>query len=141
MINAQCPFLIFNYKSGAFRWHFSERQHFSEGHQKECKRIIRKVCKFLGDELDTLVMVAEGRILAKMLVLMRNSSHPPHKTLQGQRNTLSSRLLLSCCRKEHFYRSFLPAASNCTTQHPNLTFYPCIIVHLCIISTGQNGNY
>ena len=74
-------------------------------------KIIRKARSVLGAKVDAVETVVERRMMTKMSVIMKNASHPLHKTLKAQMSTKNSRLLHSCYREEYFRRSFLSAAS------------------------------
>jgi len=74
-------------------------------------KLIRRAGSILGEELDPLLVVAERRMLSKLLSILDNPSHPLHCVLAAQRSTFSQRLRQS-------RRSFLPVAIQHST-HPS----------------------
>ncbi|XP_036422632.1 uncharacterized protein LOC118805727 [Colossoma macropomum] len=73
-------------------------------------KLIRKAGSVVGVKLDSLEVVAEQRMLNKLLAILDNTSHPLHATLDKQRSTFRGRLLQLRCVKERRVRSFLRTA-------------------------------
>ncbi|KAI3354884.1 hypothetical protein L3Q82_004552 [Scortum barcoo] len=60
--------------------------------------------------LDSVEVVGNGRMMAKLSSLLNNTSHPLQDTLTALGSSFSERLLHPRCVKERYRRSFLPAA-------------------------------
>ena len=60
----------------------------------------RRQGPFLALSFPTLEEVAEDRMLAKLLAIMDNASHPLHKTLDKLKSSFSNRLIQFHCLKE-----------------------------------------
>ena len=73
-------------------------------------RLVRKASSVVGVELDSLAVVSERRIRAKLHAIMSNTSHPIHAELIGSASTFSSRLRLPRCNTERHRTSFIPTA-------------------------------
>jgi len=71
-------------------------------------KLIKKAESVVGSKLVTLEEVVEERMLAKLLVIMDNPSHPLHKTLDKLKSSFSNRLIQPRCSKERYRKSFLP---------------------------------
>lgn len=67
----------------------------SEKDSNRCDRLIRWAGSLVGIKLDSLVIIAEKRMLDKLLVIMDVASHPLHTVISNLRSLLSGRLLLS----------------------------------------------
>ncbi|XP_059209473.1 immunoglobulin lambda-like polypeptide 1 [Centropristis striata] len=72
-------------------------------------KLIRKAESVVGSKLVTLEEVVEDRMLAKLLAVMDNPSHPLHKTLDKLKSSFSHRLIQPRCSKERYRKSFLPS--------------------------------
>jgi hypothetical protein len=88
------------------------------GDASRVNKLIRKASSVLGMSLDTLEEVAERRILAKLLAIMDNVTHPLHAMVMTQRSTFSHRLIPPRCARERYRRSFLPAAMRLYNASP-----------------------
>ena len=87
-------------------------------------KLIKKAGSVVGSKLVTLEEVAEDRMLAKLLVIMDNVSHPLHETLDKLKSSFSSRLIHPRCLKERHRKSFLPGAVrlyNASQKRPTAT--------------------
>jgi len=73
-------------------------------------KLIRRAGSVIGMKLDSMVMVAERRILDKLLDIINNASHPLHTIISNQRSRFSGRLLLLKCRTNRLKDSFVPHA-------------------------------
>ena len=75
-------------------------------------KLIKKAGKVIGSKLVTLEEVVEERLLAKVLAIRANTSHPLHDMIARQMSTLSfsNRLIQPRCLRERDRRSFLPSA-------------------------------
>ncbi len=73
-------------------------------------KLFKKAQSVVGMKLSTMEEVAEDRIHSKLHKIMENATHPLYKTLVKLKSSLSNRLILPCCSKEHCKKSFLPAA-------------------------------
>ena len=82
-------------------------------------KLVRKAESVVGSKLITLEEVVEDRMLAKLLAIMDNPSHPIHKTLDKLKSSFSNRLIQPRCSKERYRKSFLPAIRlyNSSTCH------------------------
>ena len=63
-------------------------------------KLIKKAGSVVGSKLVTLEEVVEHRMLAKLLVIMDNVSHPLHETLDKLKSSFSNRLIQPRCLKE-----------------------------------------
>lgn len=73
-------------------------------------KLVRKAGSVVGTELDSLITVAERRVLSKLLSIMENPLHPLNSIILRQRSSFSDRLLLLPCSTDKLRRSFLPYA-------------------------------
>ncbi|TWW81704.1 hypothetical protein D4764_01G0015190 [Takifugu flavidus] len=73
-------------------------------------RLVRRASSVLGCPLDSVEMVGNGRMMAKLSSMLNNMSHPLQDTLAALGSSFSERLLHPRCVKERNRRSFLPAA-------------------------------
>ena len=73
-------------------------------------KIIKKAGHVVGEELDSLTVVSERRMLSKILTILDFPSHPLHKVLVSYKSSFSNRLLLPRCSTERHRKSFLPVA-------------------------------
>ena len=73
-------------------------------------KLIKKAGSVVGSKLVTLEEVVEHRMLAKLLVIMDNVSHPLHETRDKLKSSFSNRLIQPRCLKERHRKSFLPGA-------------------------------
>ena len=78
--------------------------------RKRLDKLIKKASSVLGCPLDSVQVVGERRMIAKLSSLMDNVSHPMQDTITALSSSFSDRLLHPKCVKERFRRSFLPAA-------------------------------
>lgn len=62
----------------------------------------------LGCSLDSTEEVAQRRMLARLISIWGNSSHPLHYTVKALGRSFSIRLMYSQCRKERKHRFFPP---------------------------------
>ena len=72
-------------------------------------KLIRKAESVVGSKLVNLEEVVEDRMLAKLLPIMDNPSHPLHKTLVKLKSSFSN-THSTCSSKERYRKSFLPTA-------------------------------
>ena len=79
--------------------------------------MIKKASSVLGCPLDTVEVVGDRRIVAKLSSTMDNSSHPMQDALSELNSSFSDRLLHPRCVTERYRRSFLPAAVRLYNQH------------------------
>jgi len=73
-------------------------------------KLIKKASSVLGCPLDSVEVVGERRMMAKLSSMMENDSHPMQETVKALESSFSDRLLHPKCMKERYCRSFLPAA-------------------------------
>ena len=73
-------------------------------------KLIGKASDIVGVELDSLAVVSERRMLAKLHAILDSVSHLLHDVLVKQRSTFSGRLLLPKSTTERHRKSFLPVA-------------------------------
>ena len=73
-------------------------------------KLIKKAESVVGSKLVTLEEVADDRMLAKLLVILDNISHPPLETLDKLKSSFSNRPIKPRCLKERLRKSFLPGA-------------------------------
>ena len=73
-------------------------------------KLIKKAESVVGSKLVTLEEVAENRMLAELLVIMYNISHPLHETLDKLKSIFSNRLIQPRCLEELHRKSFVPGA-------------------------------
>ncbi|KAI3367990.1 hypothetical protein L3Q82_026817, partial [Scortum barcoo] len=79
--------------------------------RRRMDRLVRRASSVLGCPLDSVEVVGNGRMMAKLSSLLNNTSHPLQDTLTALGSSFSERLLLHPrCVKERYRRSFLPAA-------------------------------
>ena len=82
----------------------------STADRKRLNKLIRRASSVLGCPLDTVEVVGDRRMVAKLSSLMDNSSHPMWDTLAALNSSFSHRLIHPRCVRERYSRSFLPAA-------------------------------
>lgn len=73
-------------------------------------KLVRRSGSVLGCSLESVVVVGERRMLAKLTSIMDNPLHPLHETVSAMSSSFSQRLKHPRCRKERFRRSFIPTA-------------------------------
>ncbi|TWW55969.1 hypothetical protein D4764_09G0010190 [Takifugu flavidus] len=78
--------------------------------RKRMDRLVRRTSSVLGCPLDSVEVVGNGRMMAKLSSMFNNMSHPLQDTLTALGSSFSERLLHPRCAKERYRRSFLPAA-------------------------------
>ncbi|TWW55971.1 hypothetical protein D4764_09G0010210 [Takifugu flavidus] len=78
--------------------------------RKRMDRLVRRASSVLGSPLDSVEVVGNGRMMAKLSSMLNNTSHPLQDTLTALGSSFSERLLHPRCAKERYRRSFLPAA-------------------------------
>ncbi|TWW54569.1 RNA-directed DNA polymerase from mobile element jockey [Takifugu flavidus] len=78
--------------------------------RKRMDRLVRRASSVLGCPLDSVEVVGNGRMMAKLSSMLNNTSHPLQDTLTALGSSFSERLLHPRCVKERYRRSFLPAA-------------------------------
>ena len=61
--------------------------------------LIKKAGSVVSSDLVTLEVVAEDRMLAKLLVIKDNVSHTLHKTLDKFKSSFGNRFIQPCCLK------------------------------------------
>ena len=71
-------------------------------------KLVRRSGSVLGCSLESVVVVGERRMLAKLTSIMDNPHHPLHETVSAMSSSFSQRLKHPRCRKERFRRSFIP---------------------------------
>lgn len=72
--------------------------------RKRLDNLFKKASSVLGCPLDSVQLVGEKRVMAKLLSLMQNRSQPMQDTLRALESCFSE------CVKKRYQRSFLPAA-------------------------------
>ncbi|TWW65507.1 hypothetical protein D4764_21G0004070 [Takifugu flavidus] len=82
--------------------------------RKRMDRLVRRASSVLGCPLDSVEVVGNGRMMAKLSSMLNNTSHPLQDTLTALGSSFSERLLHPRCVKE---RSFLPAAVRLHKKH------------------------
>ncbi|KAI3375476.1 hypothetical protein L3Q82_003810 [Scortum barcoo] len=65
-------------------------------------RLVRRASSVLGCPLDSVEVVGNGRMMAKLSSLLNNTSHPLQDTLTALGSSFSERLLHPCCVKERY---------------------------------------
>ncbi|TWW69303.1 putative RNA-directed DNA polymerase from transposon BS [Takifugu flavidus] len=85
--------------------------------RKRMDRLVRRANSVLGCPLDSVVVVGNGRMMAKLSSMLNNTSHPLQDTLTALGSSFSERLLHPRCVKERYRRSFLPAAVRLHNKH------------------------
>ncbi|KAI4899778.1 hypothetical protein NFI96_000444 [Prochilodus magdalenae] len=73
-------------------------------------KLVRQAGSAVGVELDSVVKVAEGRTLHKLLSIMDDDGHPLHTIIMDRRSKFSGRLLSQSCSTDRLRRSFVPRA-------------------------------
>ncbi|KAJ0033751.1 hypothetical protein NQD34_000858 [Periophthalmus magnuspinnatus] len=73
-------------------------------------KIIRKAGHVVGEELDSLTVVSDRRMLTKVRTILDSPLHPLHEVLANLKSSFSHRLLLPRCSTERHRKSFLPVA-------------------------------
>ena len=73
-------------------------------------KLVRKASSVLGCPLDTVEVVGDRRMMAKLSSLMSHASHPMQDTLAALHSSFSHRLIHPRCLRERYRKSFLPAA-------------------------------
>ena len=89
----------------------------SAADRKRLNRLVRKASSVLGSPLDTVEVVGDRRMAAKLSSLLDNVSHPLQDTLSSLCSSFSDRLLHPSCLTERYRRSFLPAAVRLYNQY------------------------
>ncbi|TWW68787.1 hypothetical protein D4764_19G0005850 [Takifugu flavidus] len=87
--------------------------------RKRMDRLVRRASSVLGCPLDSVEVVGNGRMMAKLSSMLNNTSHPLQDTLTALGSSFSERLLHPRCVKERYRRSFLPAAVRLHNKHNN----------------------
>ncbi|TWW62388.1 hypothetical protein D4764_04G0010350 [Takifugu flavidus] len=82
----------------------------TDRNRKRMDRLVRRASSVLGCPLDSVQVVGNGRMMAKLSSMLNNTSHPLQDTLTALGSSFSERLLHPRCVKERYRRSFLPAA-------------------------------
>ncbi|TWW71677.1 hypothetical protein D4764_16G0001740 [Takifugu flavidus] len=77
--------------------------------RKRMDRLVRRAGSVLGCPLDSVEVVGNGRMMAKLSSMLNNTSHPLQDTLTALGSSFSERLLHPRCVKEKYRRSCLPA--------------------------------
>ncbi|TWW64750.1 hypothetical protein D4764_22G0003970 [Takifugu flavidus] len=86
--------------------------------RKRMDRLVRRASSVLGCPLDSVEVVGNGRMMAKLSSMLNNASPPPlQDTLTALGSSFSERLLHPRCVKERYRRSFLPAAVRLHNKH------------------------
>ncbi|TWW54508.1 putative RNA-directed DNA polymerase from transposon BS [Takifugu flavidus] len=85
--------------------------------RKRMDRLVRRASSVLGCPLDSVEVVGNGRMMAKLSSMLNNTSHPLQDTLTALGSSFSERLLHPRCVKERYRRSFLPAAVRLHNKH------------------------
>ncbi|TWW55977.1 hypothetical protein D4764_09G0010270 [Takifugu flavidus] len=85
--------------------------------RKRMDRLVRRASSVLGCPLDSVEVVGNGRMVAKLSSMLNNTSHPLQDTLTALGSSFSERLLHPRCAKERYRRSFLPAAVRLHNKH------------------------
>ncbi|TWW67512.1 RNA-directed DNA polymerase from mobile element jockey [Takifugu flavidus] len=85
--------------------------------RKRMDRLVRRASSVLGCPLDSVEVVGNGRMMAKLSSMLNNTSHPLQDTLAALGSSFSERLLHPRCVKERYRRSFLPAAVRLHNKH------------------------
>ncbi|XP_049902554.1 uncharacterized protein LOC126391694 [Epinephelus moara] len=89
----------------------------SAADRKRLDKLIKKASSVLGCSLDSVQVVGERRMTAKLSSLRTNDSHPLQEEIKALESSFSDRLIHPKCVKEHYRRSFLPAAVRLHNQH------------------------
>ncbi|KAI3370544.1 hypothetical protein L3Q82_025303, partial [Scortum barcoo] len=76
------------------------QQHHGQGQEENRDRLVRRASSVLGCPLDSVEVVGNGRMMAKLSSLLNNTSHPLQDTLTALGSSFSERLLHPCCVKE-----------------------------------------
>ncbi|XP_078255787.1 uncharacterized protein LOC144593702 isoform X2 [Rhinoraja longicauda] len=84
---------------------------------KRLDKLVRKASSVLGCPLDSVQVVGERRMMAKLTSLLDNDTHPMQDTVTALSSSFSDRLLHPKCVKERYRRSFLPAVVRLHNQH------------------------
>ncbi|TWW59863.1 hypothetical protein D4764_06G0013930 [Takifugu flavidus] len=85
--------------------------------RKRMDRLVRRASSVLGCPLDSVEVVGNGRMMAKLSSMLNNMSQPLQDTLTALGSSFSERLLHPRCVKERYRRSFLPAAVRLHNKH------------------------
>ncbi|KAJ0009655.1 hypothetical protein NQD34_001357 [Periophthalmus magnuspinnatus] len=97
-------------------------------------KIIRKAGHVVGEELDSLTVVSDRRMLAKIRTILDSPFHPLHKVLANQKSSFSHRLLLPRCSTER--QEICPACRHQTVQlitykYCNIPSTVCTLMQIC----------
>lgn len=79
-------------------------------HTNQLNKLIKKASSIIGEELVPLEVVAEKRIMSKLLTILDNTSHPLHDVFVNLRSNFSWRLIPPRCKSERYRKSFVPTA-------------------------------
>ena len=85
--------------------------------RKQLNRLRRKASSVLGSPLDTVEVLGDRRMAAKLSSRLDNVSHPLQDTLSSLCSSFSDRLLHPRCLTERYRRSFLPAVVRLYNHH------------------------
>ncbi|TWW59880.1 hypothetical protein D4764_06G0014100 [Takifugu flavidus] len=85
--------------------------------RRRMDRLVRRASSVLGCPLDSVEVVGNGRLMAKLSSMLNNTSHLLQDTLAALGSSFSERLLHPRCVKERYHRSFLPAAVRLHNKH------------------------
>ncbi|TWW59246.1 hypothetical protein D4764_06G0007760, partial [Takifugu flavidus] len=77
-----------------------DRGSITDRDRKRMDRLVRRASSVLGCPLDSVEVVGNGRMMAKLSSMLNNTSHPLQDTLTALGSSFSERLLHPCCVKE-----------------------------------------
>ncbi|KAG9346804.1 hypothetical protein JZ751_007145 [Albula glossodonta] len=79
-----------------------QRHGISTADRKRLNKLVKKASSVLGCPLDPVEVVGEKRMIAKLLSLMENMTHPMRDTLIALGSSFGDRLLHPQCEKERY---------------------------------------
>lgn len=104
------------------------------GELRNLNKLVKKASRVAGLQLDSVEVVAERRMRAKINTIMDNPSHPLCEDLLQRARTFSHMLTRHRTRMEWFRCSFLTTASKLYNR--DLPFYrqdSGTVLHLCTL--------
>ncbi|KAI3354749.1 hypothetical protein L3Q82_004522 [Scortum barcoo] len=96
--------------------------------RRRMDRLVRRASSVLGCPLDSVEVVGNGRMMAKLSSLLNNTSHPLQDTLTALGSSFSERLLHPRCVKEsqniikfNFDKRYIFTKKMCRNMHKMLS--------------------
>lgn len=129
-----------------------------ERDKKRLSKLVKRASSVLANPLDSIEEVGERRMLAKLMSIMVNTSHPLQETTEAPCSSFSGRLVHPHCKKECYCRPFIPTSvrlfntlilycelrlylSPLLIYHPHHCYHKCTLSDMCICSYVYVSNF